>query len=403
MAFISWAQNFEDIILWRVLQHVKQGFWIDIGAADPDLHSVTRAFSERGWRGINVEPVPRLFDLLMKQRARDVNLQVAVGQENGKATLHLVGDCSGLTTTDATLAKLHAEHGHLVTKIPVAVVTLRNICKRHANDQIHFLKIDVEGDERSVLLGADFVSFRPWVILIKATVPNSAIENWEVWHEILERERYTFVYFDGLNRFYVANEKEADLALKFHAPPNVFDEFSLIEEVKAHDRAARAETRAAEAEMRAAQASREAEEADRRTGEARADLEMAVLRAFGADAQRAQAQALAEAAVSNLTAVLSSSSWRITSLFRYVGAHSKRWRRLARINSLRRFVNNRLISKPEVITILPTLIEKIENYAWQEENLRLLDDENVMAARAYVTLSNSSPAFSRVRTQDHAE
>ncbi len=33
--FISHAQNFEDVILWRALKHVQNGFYIDVGAQDP--------------------------------------------------------------------------------------------------------------------------------------------------------------------------------------------------------------------------------------------------------------------------------------------------------------------------------------------------------------------------------
>jgi len=33
------------------------GFYIDIGAFDPIYISVTKAFSMRGWKGINVEPL----------------------------------------------------------------------------------------------------------------------------------------------------------------------------------------------------------------------------------------------------------------------------------------------------------------------------------------------------------
>ena len=66
MSFISYAQNFEDIMLWRALGHVSGGFWIDVGAADPDTHSVTRVFSERGWCGVNIEPIRRNGDRLVR-------------------------------------------------------------------------------------------------------------------------------------------------------------------------------------------------------------------------------------------------------------------------------------------------------------------------------------------------
>ena len=53
MRFISYAQNYEDVMLWRALQHIENGFYIDVGAAWPDVDSVTKAFYDKGWRGIN--------------------------------------------------------------------------------------------------------------------------------------------------------------------------------------------------------------------------------------------------------------------------------------------------------------------------------------------------------------
>ena len=58
MPFISYAQNMEDVLLWRALHDVQAGFYIDVGAADPRLDSVTMAFYERGWHGINIDPKP---------------------------------------------------------------------------------------------------------------------------------------------------------------------------------------------------------------------------------------------------------------------------------------------------------------------------------------------------------
>src|SRR5439155_647679 len=56
-AFVSYAQNGEDFTLWCALHDVDAGTYIDIGAYDPDIDSVTRAFYDRGWSGINIEPV----------------------------------------------------------------------------------------------------------------------------------------------------------------------------------------------------------------------------------------------------------------------------------------------------------------------------------------------------------
>ena len=55
MKFVSYAQNFEDVMLWRALKHIKQGCYIDVGAQDPIHDSVSKVFYEHGWRGIHIE------------------------------------------------------------------------------------------------------------------------------------------------------------------------------------------------------------------------------------------------------------------------------------------------------------------------------------------------------------
>lgn len=81
MTVISYAQNFEDVMLWRALQHVGTGYYVDIGANDPVVDSVTRWFYEQGWSGLNIEPVPHWHGKLQADRPRDTNLQVAVFQQ----------------------------------------------------------------------------------------------------------------------------------------------------------------------------------------------------------------------------------------------------------------------------------------------------------------------------------
>ena len=60
---ITYAQNFEDVMLERALKSVSAGTYIDVGAWHPEFDSVTRHFYERGWSGINIEPVPAHYEL----------------------------------------------------------------------------------------------------------------------------------------------------------------------------------------------------------------------------------------------------------------------------------------------------------------------------------------------------
>ena len=97
MTFISYAQNFEDVMLWRALQHVEKGFYIDVGANDPTRDSVSRAFYELGWHGINIEPIDEWFSKLHTHRPRDVNLNVAASAEPGELVIYCVPG-TGLST-----------------------------------------------------------------------------------------------------------------------------------------------------------------------------------------------------------------------------------------------------------------------------------------------------------------
>lgn len=225
MPFVSFAQNYEDVMLWRALGHVGAGFYVDVGAFSPEADSVTHAFYARGWRGVNIEPMPGRLAELEAQRDRDVNLGVVASDREGTARLHIVGD-TGLSTVDAAIAERHHAKGWAISVIDVPQRTLTSLLDAHLapGQPIHFLKIDVEGHETAVVRGLDLARYRPWVILVEATRPNSPEETARSWEPLLAEAGYRSIYWDGLNRFYLAPEHE-ELAPAFAAPPNVFDDF----------------------------------------------------------------------------------------------------------------------------------------------------------------------------------
>lgn len=242
MTFISYAQNFEDVMLWRALKHIENGFYIDVGAWSPDIDSVTRAFYERGWRGINVEPNPDAHTQLLARRTRDINLRIAIGEKPGTQTMSIVAD-TGLSTLDETIAQKHASAGWIVEKQEVEVTTLTALWEEHVPEgqEVHILKVDVEGLEEAVIRGNNWSKYRPWIVVVEATLPMSQQESHEAWEPLLLNANYRFAYADGLNRFYVANE-HAELLPAFKYPPNVFDDFKLNVRQQAETRAQQATT-----------------------------------------------------------------------------------------------------------------------------------------------------------------
>lgn len=212
-------------MLWRALRDVTRGFYIDVGAQSPDFDSVTRAFSLAGWRGINVEPHPFYLQQLRERRTADINLGIAIGDRVGRITMNLVDD-TGLSTANAEFARQHAAAGLAIRPHEVDVQTLTQVWQDHvsAGQEVHFLKVDVEGLEHAVLAGNDWLRYRPWIVLVEAMLPNQQVECHQEWEPVLGAAGYQFVYADGLNRFYVASERQP-LAEAFRYPPNVFDGF----------------------------------------------------------------------------------------------------------------------------------------------------------------------------------
>ena len=230
MTFKSYAQNFEDVLLNRVFGEETAGTYIDVGAADPELDSVTKAFYDRGWSGINIDPLPASYNRLVQERSRDVNLQIAVGSAAGESTFHVVDAYPELSTTVAAIAEQYADSGRVLNEVQVQVRTLAAICADHITGPVHFLKIDVEGAEAEVLRGADFTTVRPWIVLVESVTFGSSTGETPAWDSILRDADYAFAYFDGLNRFYVAAEHATRLIGFFALPVNVRDDFTVATE-----------------------------------------------------------------------------------------------------------------------------------------------------------------------------
>jgi len=320
-----YAQNFEDVLLWRGLGNVENGRYVDVGAHDPDMASVTRLFYEHGWRGINVEPVPAMFDKLQARRPEDVNLKVACSDADGELVLYeVVG--TGLSTLDASHAAEVRADGETVVEHQTPVMRLDTILEEHGGDPIHFLKIDVEGAEKAVLAGLDLDRWHPWLLVIEATAPLSQRVVSDSWEPGVLAAGYTKVYFDGLNNYY-ASPEHPDLSAAFTLQPNCFDNFVLASDhglVNQEERLSlRAETEYANTELQRMRALLEMLESLLQQSEDWARVTEAQLLRSEENAAAARQEArnairAAESARAESDHIRRSVSWRVTAPLRGV-------------------------------------------------------------------------------------
>ena len=228
--FESYSQNGEDVVLWRGLRHIVRGRYIDVGANHPSEDSVTMAFYSRGWTGITIEPDPEFSALQRRDRPRDRQVQAAItAKDHDTVTLHVV-DGTGLSTLDDTFARMHSGAGYQSHDITVPTRRLDAILEEAgwAGEEIHFMSVDTEGSEREVLESIDLGVWRPWVLVIEATTPNSTEPTRQSWEQMVIDAGYEFCLFDGLSCFYASSEHVDELRQRLTYPACALDNYTSL-------------------------------------------------------------------------------------------------------------------------------------------------------------------------------
>ena len=112
-------------MLYRALGHLERGFYIDIGAQHPEIDSVSKAFFDRGWQGIHVEPVPHYANSLREARPGDRVIEAAVSNRVGRTALSGFADTGLSTTVPSTPARHVAGSTALASNRPMRRLSRR--------------------------------------------------------------------------------------------------------------------------------------------------------------------------------------------------------------------------------------------------------------------------------------
>jgi len=171
----SFAQEGEDLILARIFEGQKTGFYVDVGAHHPLRFSNTYLLYRRGWRGINIDANPgskAAFDLI---RPRDQNLELGIAGSAVTSTFY-VFDEPAINTFDPKIAKHNIKVGYRLLKTQkIPLLTLSTILRKYLiGKTIDLLSIDVEGLDAAVIHSMDW-RYKPKVIVVEAL--GSDLEN----------------------------------------------------------------------------------------------------------------------------------------------------------------------------------------------------------------------------------
>ncbi len=196
----SYSQHREDIFIRDYFKN-GLGIYIDIGANHPIKISSTYLLYRMGWKGLTVEPIPHLYKMHQRMRKRDQHLNAAVGGTRGKLNFfEIIPDV--FSTFDKEQAERLVSSGAiLATTYEMDVVTLADIYHKYfANQQVDFVSIDTELYDLQVLLGNDWLVFRPQLIMCEDSL-ESDVSNFleSVNYKMIERIGYN-IFFENTGR-----------------------------------------------------------------------------------------------------------------------------------------------------------------------------------------------------------
>jgi FkbM family methyltransferase len=139
----------------------KEFFFLQVGANDGvRVDPIRRYVKEYHWRGILVEPQPKVFESL-KENYRDepqlIFENVAIAEENGSLSLFCLDEsidipaATGWASFDAKHVRRLLKPDTPVQEIQVPAVTVGTLLSKHGVGSVDLLQVDTEGYDYKVI------------------------------------------------------------------------------------------------------------------------------------------------------------------------------------------------------------------------------------------------------------
>jgi FkbM family methyltransferase len=150
----------------KIFKGYKNGFFVDVGAHNGKSFNNTLYFEEtNNWKGINVEPLKDVYNVLISNRPNCININCAICNNDGETEFICNAGYSEMLSgiKDSydprhkhRLQKEIKDRGSTSKIIKVETKKLETICDSNSISHINYLSIDVEGGEFEVIKSINF-------------------------------------------------------------------------------------------------------------------------------------------------------------------------------------------------------------------------------------------------------
>lgn len=171
-AHISYSQCGEDLIVNFAFQQLKieKPTYLDLGAHHPKHISNTYLLYKNGSTGVCVEPDPILFDIIKKNRKKDICLKIGVGVNSTyqNADFYIMSAKSLNTFSKKEADRLVNNEGQQIESIiKTPIVSINKIISDNFIKKLNFISLDIEGMDFDVLKSLDFEKYRPEIFCVE--------------------------------------------------------------------------------------------------------------------------------------------------------------------------------------------------------------------------------------------
>ena len=163
----SYSMEGEDLKIIKIVKHINNGFFIDVGCYHPLHLSNTYLLYKKNWRGINVDLSKFSIDLFNSIRPEDININSAVSNSEDLVTYYFQKNLSQLGTIKKDKAQKRMQGLIKEKKIRSQKLTTIIENTKYYKRKIDFLNIDSEGADFDILKSLDFDTYRPKLICVE--------------------------------------------------------------------------------------------------------------------------------------------------------------------------------------------------------------------------------------------
>jgi len=162
-----YSQFDEELIIRDFFQDRRDGFFLDIGAADPDVNNTTYYLEKHlGWEGIAVDAVLEYSVLWQMKRPHSVFYQFYVTDHAD--TVEPFYRAAVRTLSSNQKDRMWGDQKIDSVETQVQTITLTRLLDDHKVVDLDLLSMDIEESEPAALAGFDIDRFRPELVCIEA-------------------------------------------------------------------------------------------------------------------------------------------------------------------------------------------------------------------------------------------